>query len=30
MSQWIVREGDGSFDRDQLRARCEQARRRSS
>jgi hypothetical protein len=26
MSEWIVRESDGSFDRDQLRARCEEAR----
>lgn len=25
LSQWIVRESDGSFDREQLRARCEQA-----
>jgi len=29
MSEWIVRESDGSFDRSQLRARCEEARRRS-
>jgi hypothetical protein len=27
MSEWIVRESDGSFNRDQLRARCEEARR---
>jgi len=27
MSKWIVRESDGSFDRGQLRARCEEARR---
>ena len=25
LSHWIVRESDGSFDREQLRARCEQA-----
>ena len=29
LSEWIVRESDGSFDRDQLKARCQEARRRS-
>jgi hypothetical protein len=30
LSQWIVREGDGSFNREQLRSRLDAARRRSS